>query len=111
MQSRVKSVGKKNCFFVTIGRNLAYVNQCAVSMLYSKLHALQCALHATQLTLHILTAECHNLCRLHCQNPGQEPNSPQGLTLLLEELERSLKKGNQSEFNFLHNKHSTVGQL
>ena len=68
------------------------MNQCDVSMLHSKLYASQCILHATQQTLHILSAECHILCHLHCQNHGQEPNSPRGVTLLLEELERSIKR-------------------
>ena len=54
--------------------------------------ASQCTLYATQPTLHILSPECHTLCQLHYQNHGQEPNSPRGLTSLLEELERSLKK-------------------
>ena len=72
--------------------NLAFLNQCAVSMLHSTLHASQHTLHTTQLTLHIISAKCHTLCHLHRQNHGQEPDSAWGLPLLLEELETSLKK-------------------
>ena len=39
----------------TISMNLAFVNWCALSMLYSKLHASQCRLHDTQPTIHIIS--------------------------------------------------------
>ena len=72
--------------------NLAFVNQCAVGMFHSTLHASQRTVHTTQPTLDIILAKCQTLCHLHCQNHGQEPDSVRGLISLLEGLERSLKK-------------------
>ena len=82
-------------------------------MLDSILHASQHTLHTAQPTLHIISAKCHTMCYLHYQNHGQEPDSAQGLTSLLKELEMSLKKENLREYNFLNNQHNhgTLGVL